>query len=43
MIPSTGNYLENWRQTSVARAEAEARAESAEAELRRLRERLGEQ
>lgn len=40
--PSTGGYLENWRQTSAARAEAEARADAAEAELRRLRERLGE-
>ena len=41
--PSTGRYLENWRQTSAARAEAEARANAAEAELRRLRERLSEQ
>ena len=48
--PSTGNYLENWRQTSAARSEAEARAaeantraDAAEAELRRLRERLSEQ
>ena len=40
--PSNGTYLENWRQTSAARAEAEARADAAEAELRRLRERLGE-
>ena len=47
--PSTGRYLENWRQTSAARAQAEARAaeataraDAAEAELRRLRERLGE-
>ena len=54
--PSTGTYLENWRQTSAARAEAEARAAEAtaradaaeaarvqaEAELRRLREHLGE-
>ena len=60
----TGTYLENWRQTSAARAEAEARAAEAEvrateaevrarieaaararaeAELRQLRERLGEQ
>ena len=48
--PSTGSYLETWRETSVARAAAEARAaesaaraDAAEAELRRLRERLGGQ
>ena len=29
--PSTGNYLENWRQISAARAEAEARAAEASA------------
>ncbi len=68
---TTGTYLENWRQTSTARAEAETRATQAEtraneaetraneaetraeaeaaararaeAELRQLRERLGEQ
>ena len=40
--PSAGSYLENWRQLAAARTEAEARAEAAEAELRRLRERLGE-
>ena len=47
--PVAGRYLENWRQTSAARAEAESRAAAeaaaraqAEAELRRLRERLGE-
>ncbi len=46
---STGKYLENWRETSNARVEAETRARAAEeraaeaeAELRRLRERLGE-
>ena len=29
--PSTGRYLENWRQTSAARSEAEARAAEAAA------------
>ena len=48
--PTTGTYLEDWRETLTARANAEARAaeanaraDAAEAELRRLRERLGEQ
>ena len=47
--PATGTYLEDWRETLAARADAEARAaeaiaraDAAEAELRRLRERLGE-
>ena len=47
--PATGTYLEDWRETLAARADAEvraveatARADTAEAELRRLRERLGE-
>ncbi len=47
--PSTGAYLEGWREVwrdreveRAARAEAEARAAQAEAELRRLRERLGD-
>ena len=45
--PSTGAYLENWRQVQAARAQAEARVaieraarQSAEAEVRRLREEL---
>ncbi len=47
--PATGAYLENWRQVwndreaeRTARSIADARAEAAEAELRRLQERLGE-
>ena len=47
--PATATYLEDWRETLAARAAAEARAadataraDAAEAELRRLRERLGE-
>ncbi len=46
--PSTGTYLESWREMRHSRAEVEARADAeataraqAEAELRRLRERLG--
>ena len=38
--PSIGAYLENWREVEAARADAEARAETAEAELRRLRAQL---
>ena len=38
--PSVGAYLENWREVEAARADAEARAETAEAELRRLRAQL---
>ena len=45
--PSTGVYLENWREERAARADAEAerdaaeaRAAAAEAEVRRLREQL---
>ena len=41
--PSTGVYLENWREERAARAEAEARAADAEVELRRLREQLRRQ
>jgi Uma2 family endonuclease len=47
--PSTGAYLETWREVQAARAEAETRAaveqaarRDAEAELRRLREELRE-
>ena len=39
--PTTDMYLEDWQDERAARLEAEARAEAAEAELRRLRERLG--
>jgi Uma2 family endonuclease len=38
--PSTGAYLETWREVQAARAEAETRANTAEAELRRLRDQL---
>ena len=38
--PTTDMYLEDWQDERAARLEGEARAEAAEAELRRLRERL---
>jgi Uma2 family endonuclease len=38
--PSAGAYLETWREVQAARAEAETRANTAEAELRRLRDQL---
>ena len=41
--PSTGVYLESWREERAARAEAEAERDAAEAEVRRLREQLGRQ
>ena len=41
--PSTGVYLENWREERAARAEAEAERDAAEVELRRLREQLRRQ
>ncbi len=41
--PATGAYLENWREERAARAEAEVRADTAEAELRQLREQLRRQ
>jgi Uma2 family endonuclease len=41
--PSTGTYLENWRETADRAAEAEAQRDAAEDELRRLRELLRRQ
>ena len=34
--PSTGAYLESWREVQAARAQAEARAAAAEAELQKI-------
>ena len=41
--PSTGTYLENWREAVARAAEAEARRDAAEDELQRLRELLRRQ
>jgi hypothetical protein len=41
--PSTGVYLENWREERASRAEAEAERDAAEAEVRRLQEQLRRQ
>ena len=41
--PSTGTYLENWRETVARAAEAEAQRDAAEDELQRLRELLRRQ
>ena len=41
--PSTGMYLENWREAAARAADAEAQRDAAEAEVRRLREMLRRQ